>query len=50
VRVRHEAGELSPIAWNQAELERTRAAANLRTATHAAWLALRRYEVALSAY
>lgn len=46
-RVRHDAGELSPLAWAQAELDRSRVASALRSATHAAWSAQRRYTLAL---
>jgi outer membrane protein, heavy metal efflux system len=47
-RVRQEAGELSPIAWLQAQLDRERAAASLRASVHAAWLQWLRYEQALA--
>ena len=47
-RVRQEAGELSPIAWLQAQLDRERAAAALRSSVHAAWLQWLRYEQALA--
>jgi len=47
-RVRQEAGELSPIAWLQAQLERERAAATLRASVHAAWLQWLRYASALA--
>lgn len=45
-RVRWEAGELSPIAWQQAQLDRERAASSLRAAVHGAWTAWLRYEQA----
>ena len=45
-RVRWEAGELSPIAWQQAQLDRERAAASLRASLHAAWTQWLRYEQA----
>ncbi len=47
-RVRQEAGELSPIAWLQAQLDRERAAASLRASVHAAWLQWLRYEQAVA--
>jgi outer membrane protein, heavy metal efflux system len=47
-RVRQEAGELSPIAWLQAQLDRERAAASLRASVHTAWLQWLRYEQALA--
>ena len=47
-RVRREAGELSPIAWLQAQLDRERAAAALRASVHATWLQWLRYEQALA--
>jgi len=45
-RVRLAAGDLAPVAWTQAELERARASAAVRAATHAVWTALRRYDLA----
>lgn len=45
-RVRWESGELSPIAWQQAQLDRERAASSLRAAIHGAWTAWLRYEQA----
>ena len=47
-QVRQEAGELSPIAWLQAQLDRERAAASLRASVHTAWLQWLRYEQALA--
>ena len=47
-QVRQEAGELSPIAWLQAQLDRERAAASLRASVHAAWLQWLRYEQAVA--
>jgi outer membrane protein TolC len=47
-RVRLEAGDLSPIAWEEAQLERERAASSLRAAVHAAWMAWSRYELAVA--
>ena len=47
-RVRLDVGELSPIAWTQAELERARSASSLRASVHAAWLQRLRYEQALA--
>lgn len=43
-RVRWEEGELSPIAWQQAQLDRERASASLRSSLHAAWTQWLRYE------
>jgi trimeric autotransporter adhesin len=45
-RIRWEEGELSPIAWQQAQLDRERAAASLRSSLHAAWTQWLRYEQA----
>lgn len=45
-QVRREAGDLSPIAWEEAQLERARASSSLRSAVHAAWTAWLRYEQA----
>ena len=45
-QVRLAAGELSPIAWEEAQLDRSRAASSLRAAVHTAWTAWLRYEQA----
>jgi hypothetical protein len=47
-RVRWQAGELSPIAWQQAQLDRDRVAASSRGSLHATWLQWLRYEQALA--
>jgi hypothetical protein len=47
-RVHAEAGEFSPLALRQAEMERERSADAVRAARHAAWLAWWRLEQAVA--
>lgn len=43
-RVRNLAGELAPIAWMQAQFDRSRSASSLTASVHAAWHVWFRYE------